>query len=460
MPIRLGAIDEVRATVAHVAATDAPLADVFSLNATVRSRLIELYYLRSLAESRRLEDPEPLLRTADDWPADGKLAPRQETQAGEHAGVLTAPHIRNQIFDYRQRQRIIFEVMWCAGESAPGALPEDVLSLHTANLSIRNEGWRELAGRPNCTHCHARLDYGMQFFRGHTVPINGPWHYVAGANAGERGPLYGTGIDDPRGEAPLTAQGFARLATRQPEFARCMATNAAEYVFGYTAPAKTIDHIAGSAPPQELRFRGMLRAAVLEFVGCDSCQVPGRELPRAPDTQPTTGTSFAKLVDAHCSPCHYDGASLINLEGAVDAGTRARALDNVLFGRMPPTGPLSSDVRRQFLDAVNGSRSAGGAYDRAFLRVAADPPRALPLIAARAYIRQLAGHGSAVSDVNTLEMALNGRDTLFTPNYAAVTAIEAYRGCENVASAARAACVDRALDGAWNPAPRSGRSGR
>lgn len=447
------AMNELRATTAHIVRTNAPLAQLFSMNETWHESIIERFYLRGLVEGRRIADPEKLFRDAGAWPPEGKLAPRPTSEDGQHAGVLTMPHFTHHTFDPRQRMRILYEALWCAGESAPGALPEDMLALHTSDLSTVNEGWQELAARPVCTHCHARLDYGMQFFHGFRAPIQVALHYVVDGSSARRGPLYGYGIRDLRGSAMLTPLGFAELATRQPEFARCVAADVAELVFGPRTAPETIERLAASVAPTELRFRDLMRLALLELLTCDGCEVP-RGLPArahgaAARAHGEAAPALAVLLERHCTACHHDGEKIPSFEGRIDRALRARIADQVLFGRMPPTGPLPTALRRDFIAAA-GVSPGGRASE--LLQMYADPPGALPLLVAREAVLQLAGEHARVEDLNSLENAVSGRDNLFTPNFAALTAVEAFQSCAKQAGTDRDNCVQAGLDRMWRRA--------
>lgn len=442
-------LDELRATTEYIVASDLPLADLVIGKGTFRTREIELLYINSIAESEHIADPAPLLAAADGWPAGGKFAPRREIEPGQHAGFTTAPAFAWQATSPRQRMRAIYETAWCATDSAPGALPEDLLSLHTPDLGAEAGGWKELAARPICTACHARLDYGIQFFLGYPSPITGSWHFVRGVQGG-RGPLYGTGIGDPRGEGVLTPQGFAELAVRQPEFAHCMAKNVVEYVFGPAATEERIGRLVASAPGTEMRFRSLLKMALIEFLACESCESPGASIRRAPGAGGAE-PRLSSLLGEHCIACHFDGASIPNLEGPLDRRQTTRLLDQVLSGRMPPTGPLGDDGRRAFLSAAmrqwpdHSDQWAGG-----FLRQTTDPPAALPVFVVREYARRAGGSTEVPPRLNVLESALDGRDNLFTPNYATLGALEAYRSCARVeAGAARENCASVILDTVW-----------
>ena len=57
----------------------------------------------------------------------------------------------------------IDDVLWCVEADSVGATPETLLSIVGTDFQVRSEGWKDLAARPICTNCHARLDYGFQF---------------------------------------------------------------------------------------------------------------------------------------------------------------------------------------------------------------------------------------------------------------------------------------------------------
>lgn len=436
---------ELRATTARLVAADEPLAELFLSRSTIRTPDLERLYRRANAESLRLEDPASLLRGMTDWPAEGKFEPREELEPGQHAGVLTGPQLLFHVFERRQRMRIYFQILWCTGESAPGAQPEDTLSLHTADLSVVNEGWQELAARPVCTECHARLDYGMQYFQSYPSPTQSG-HFLVGRYAGETGVFYGKNIGDRRAEAALRPHDFAEIATRQPEFAQCMARNVVEYVFGPAVTNEMVERAAASADVSALRFRGLMRIALLWLLECDDCFAVTASNAAASSGQPR----FAELVDEHCTACHHDGASIPSFEGRFDPAAAPRLLDQVLSGRMPAGAPLKIETQRQFIDAwmrEHRPRRDADVAARELLEAHADPMRALPLAVAREYIGAQTATRTELPELNALENAVDGRNNLLTPSYTAITAIDAYRACR--AKPDVQACAGRLLDTVW-----------
>jgi hypothetical protein len=66
----------------------------------------------------------------------------------------------------------------------------------------------------------------------------------------------------------------------------------------------------------------------------------------------------------------------------------------------------------------------------------------LPLVTAREYVRQITGDdASAGPDIAALELGLDGQDSIFTPNYAALMALDSLAACE--ASGADQDCLSR-----------------
>ena len=200
--------EEIAASTAYVVANDLPIETLFTAKETFRDRNAEFVYRHWKAEEKKTA---PDLVGLQSWPAEGRWAAREESLPGMHAGVLTAPHLIFQNGDHRQRQRVFYRVLWCSEAGSFGATAEDVFGLGSGNLQVTNEGWKVLAAKPVCTNCHARLDYGMQFFAGFENSQYVADHFVPASQHAGTGELYGDNIEDPRGEAPLNPSGFAKL---------------------------------------------------------------------------------------------------------------------------------------------------------------------------------------------------------------------------------------------------------
>ncbi len=344
--------DELRGTVAWVAAHDLPAEQIFTSNESWRDRNAELVRLVNTLEARRTTDPEPALRALATWPVAGRWAAREDLAAGQNAGVLTSPLLLYNLPDRRQRMSILYDPLWCMQPDSQGATPESVISIKSGNLQLDSAGWQELAGRPLCTNCHARLDYGMQFFWGYPNG-NHQAFFVPETQQQGRGALYVRDIDDPRGEADLNPQGFAQLAVAQPEFRSCMARDFAAYVLGNTVSSEQLEAIGAVARPNATSVRGLMKASLLALVRDWSSR--SRE-PVAPapvvSSTPTVAISPAlnKELD-HCLDCHDKDPTRVDLSAATLAReTVVQMLADVAYGRMPKDRPLPPAERRRFLE--------------------------------------------------------------------------------------------------------------
>src|SRR5207244_27581 len=138
----------------------------------------------------------------------------------------------------RAMVRIFYEVLWCAGPASANVNTQAMLALRAVDLR-QGDGWKQLAAMPVCTSCHARLDYGMQFFAGFETPFHSV-DFKPDSHRSGSGPLFGQSIDDGLGQAELTPHGFAELAVKHDRFARCMVHDVSEHVFqGRAEPEDT-----------------------------------------------------------------------------------------------------------------------------------------------------------------------------------------------------------------------------
>lgn len=363
--------DEIRRTAAYVASQGKPLDAMFVSNETWRDRDVELHRRMQVIEERRIKNPEPILRDAWTWPAEGKWAPREDVAPGQNAGVLTAAQIINFFPDRRQRMTTIYDVLYCDEPDSAGATPELVTQIAAssggkANFQISQDHWKELAARPICTNCHARLDYGLQFFHGfENVEVRG--YFSAVLQYRRKGPLYVRNIDDPRGEAALNPQGFAQLAITQPEHARCFARNFAEYVLAGRATADHIDRLAEAYRPGQTTAQEMMRGALLQLIEQwhqrDAAPPPGESPPgRAAGGDVAVSPAVRKQLDERCADCH-DGSSAEVPDLSKPALPRATAihvLDSVAFGVMPKDRALIAADRSALLEPLIASIWSGG----------------------------------------------------------------------------------------------------
>jgi len=353
---------EVERTVQHVVEHDLPAEEIFTSNATFRDRNAELYYRRQKIGSLELADVDKVLADLDTWPADGQWAPREEIAPGQHAGVLTTPQLLHANPDRRQRQRAFYEMMWCEGRNSFGATTQQVLDLNrgSANLAFVHDSWKRLASTPLCTNCHARLDYGFQFFLGYP-DSRASLYYVPSLTRPGKGPLYGADISDERGQATLTPRGFAESTVKQPEFARCMSRHLVTHVLGPDATAADQESVRADLLRRH-SFKNAMRVALRLYVArwkapepdpvAPVAAAPARRLlsaeraatARSPARVAIT-PPLRKQLDEFCTDCHakvpyVDSSVSVGLAFDLTGDSLPRELvvrmaDHVAYGKMP-----------------------------------------------------------------------------------------------------------------------------
>lgn len=461
--------EELRATTAYVIEHDLPLETLFTGTSTVRDANVEYLYRRRTISALHIADAAAQLADLKNWPEAGKWAKRAELSAGQHAGLLTSPQLLTWLPDRRQRQRGIFEMMWCEGKSSFGATTEQVFELNegTGNLAFVHDTWKKLAHTELCTDCHARLDYGFQFWLGYPDARAGT-HFVPELAPKGSGPLYGDDIDDPRGSAKLTPRAFAELAAAQPEFPACMTQHVVSYVLGPAASSTEREAVAGAFAERHA-FRDMVRVALRLFA----------ERAQKPAAAPTAPAGSAEVVkasapdlvrvppplraalDEHCVHCHGDtpyepGSSPWGIAYDLSAAELprpllVRAADHVAYEKMPPQpDALSRAERTAVVDALLAAlwpdpaeRKAARAYHLGSQPLPAQQiDNALSLVA-----------GSAGADPKlewgALERTLYPNQAVVTPGFVATTALEALAACKDAGRAEGRAlriCLREALD--------------
>jgi hypothetical protein len=445
-------MDEVKHTTAYVVEHDLPMATLFTGNETFRDRDAELYYRREKIEALQMQDVSAELAGLDAWPQDGKWAPRAELSPGQHAGLLTAPQILHWNPDRRQRQRGYYEMMWCNLRNAFGATTEKVLELNsTGNNAFAHAGWQRMAHTPLCTTCHARLDYGFQFFMGYPDSRAGTYFMPALQNKGQ-GPLYGHDIDDLRGTAPLTPLGFAKLATAQPEFDECMTTHFATYVLGDQATSADVDAIA-AAVKQTGTFKAPMKVALERYAARwrgEPHAPPAPPIPTvaaagtAPPGEIAVSPPLRATLDRYCGDCHdssqppysdspdHDDVAFNFTGAALPRRLVVDMLDNVGFGTMPKKGPLDPPQREQVVHLLVDTLWHDDGTRAQALHYYLGRDRGLPaqqIDNAFYFIDTTARATSGVS-WGALERALWSDQATITPGFVATTSLEALRACE------------------------------
>jgi hypothetical protein len=439
--------EELRATVEYVVAHDLPIERAFTGNETFRDRNAELVRRIEVIEARHTRDALPQLQTIASWPAAGAWAPREELSEGQHAGVLTSPLLLYNLPDRRQRMAILYDPLWCVEPDSQGATPEMLAHIASPNLQLDGAAWHELAARPLCTNCHARLDYGMQFFWGYP---NGALqsYFVPELQQHGKGPLYGHDISDLRGEAPLNPRGFAELAVAQPEFRECMARDFAAYVLGDRVNADIVEAIARHAQPGATSARTFMREALLALV------VAWAERPAAP-ISPVAGATAAggdvavtpamkaQLAD-NCLDCHDANPDRVDLSQArLPRATVIEMLDQVAFGHMPKSRALASASRRAFATPFIAALWTGddaAIASRYFIGRMAALPAFRPEL-----VLELA-HGGQDARWRMFEQFVRSDLQQVTPGVATTAGVAAIEACEQAQKANGQAAIDRCID--------------
>lgn len=455
---------EVRATAAYVVDNNLPIEKLFTMNETVRNNATEALYRRARVAAGASADELFPVRGYGSY--GGKLKPRHEMVPGQHAGVLTTPALMYASDALRGVMRNLFDYLWCAGVSSSRVTTQSVLDLEVVDLRV-GDGWKKLASMPICTDCHARLDYGMQFFWGYPSSTMGVDFRPALVLPG-KGKLYNANIDDERGEDVLTPAGFARLAVAQPEFGECMSRKVTDHVFnGSDAPEDfTAVHEAFESTH---RIKDMLRVAMKRYARRELAAKLGA--PAAPAVSPPGGVELAsvgghpredrrdavplspklrRLLDNECMQCHDEGDAFDFNGGALDRLTLLRMIDKVGFFAMPlGSEKLDDATRRAFVDelaahlyADDGDRVTASAFF-------ADGMRAHSAHRVRGAMESVwaaAGHEEAGSRPSMIETAVSQSLIRYSPGVglaAAVTAVKACRQAGLEGDALRD-CVERA----------------
>jgi hypothetical protein len=443
-------MDEVKRTTAYVVEHDLPMASLFTTNSSFRDRNVELYYRRQKIGALEIKRVKHELADLGAWPEGGKWAPREEIRPGQHAGVLTAPQILHWLPDRRQRQRGYYEMMWCNLRNSFGATTHKVLEINAnGNNFFVHESWKRLAHTELCMNCHARLDYGSQFFLGFP-DSRASTHYNPALQATGTGPLYGRDIRDLRGEAPLTPVGFAKLATEQPDFNSCMTNHFVNYVLGDRATNDDIRAIE-TAVEQHNTFKAAMKVALERYAARWREDARARApVPAAASvgaSQPgltggvTVTAALRSKLDQHCVDCHdetpyTDNVDSDDLPFNFTGGELPRALlvsmtDHVAFGMMPKNQVLDPQAREGLvallIDTLWTDPSARMEATRYYLGRA----RGLPAHQIDNALYEIDHIAGAPSDIawGALERGIWSDQSTITPGFLALTGLEAVRAC-------------------------------
>ena len=347
-------------SVAYVASHNLPIQAIFSSNESFRTPLAEFAYQRWRIESQEIKSLDELPPWTK-WPEKGQWAPRYESRKGEHAGITTNNLFPQAVDALRLKLVTFYSAMWCdvvqSSFVSTGTLLD--LTFHSAGApNFRTQpNTSDLAAKPVCTTCHARLDYGSQFYKGWTSQNLG-LNYDPRRQVDTVGPLYMRDIDDPRGEGPRNPAGFVKLALAQPEFASCMANEFTTRVFGKTGVddndqlvSSLEDLVRKQASYRELFERTLEYYTDKQFAANDAHVAPVK-------------SGLVAMVDEQCSSCHdaddkkppgifakYE-ASWCKAIGARCPDTALDMLVVVANRRMPKSSEMTSAERTAMIEEL------------------------------------------------------------------------------------------------------------
>ena len=450
-------------TIAYIVEHDLPLTEVFTTGHSFRDRTAAWSHYRDQIVNGVLDKMPDL----SGWPAGGQWAPRPEVWPGQHAGIMTNLHLAYMSDGPRDRMRFYYERGWCVSPTSFGVEVERFRTLvHGAqDLRYHQARWKELAAAPGCTTCHARLDYGMQFFLGYQDFLTAMGPTLATSKQLEEGRLYGDDIGDDRGAGRLTPRAFGELLVSQREFGTCMVEHVNRHVFGGAASLEQRDLLR-----EDFRRTGTMQAlmasALVLYVrdgrragapASDAPARPGQAGARTagPDVV-ALSAELAKLLEQHCRDCHDQGErDFLAKLGERPALARSRVLsmlDLTAFELMPK-GPhrLSAPERRAMLTEMIrslGLGEEGEANARAyFLGDGFRGSRAHFIDASRASIADTAGYRRQDAWPWVVESELEGALVTVTPGLIMQLAQTAMEACKAIQEAGpREACLTRALD--------------
>jgi hypothetical protein len=430
---------EVTDTVSWVVNNDQPIEKIFSMNETVRGENAEAIYRRARALAG-----EPVEKVFDrrDFPKDGGRTPvpRHNQVPGQHAGILTAPSMIYGSDALRGVMRNYFDYLWCATNSASRVTTEAVLGLDVVDLRV-GDGWKQLASMNICTDCHARLDYGMQFFHGWPSSTMGidfrPKDALSGA-----GKFYAASIKDLRGEGTLNPESFAKLATSQKEFGDCISRRVTDHVFNGSARPEDVAAVIQTYSADHT-LKGMLRTAMVRYAQAILRGRPA-EVPAAPSsdevlaatadpTKVTLSASLRRRIDNHCMECHDEGDDFDFNGPTLPREVAEHMLEQVAFGVMPKTAEgLSAAEREAFIGDLSRTLFVDETERRTAVAWFTSAFRPHPVHRFRSSldtVAQRAGATRSTIALRGVETAVDQANMVFSPTMAVASGVAALKEC-------------------------------
>jgi len=474
--------NEVRDTTAYIVNHDMKLSRLFTGNETVRDKNAEFLYQRRTLGALQGKGAVERIRNLRPWPEKGRWAAREELVPGQHAGVLTSHQLLNWAPDRRQRSRLFYEVMWCEGRDSFGATTEKIFEVaDSANLAFTHDNWNRLAHTEVCTKCHARLDYGFQYFMGYPDG-RATSHFMPDLVLAGKGQMYGKDINDPRGEARLTPAGFARHAVEQPEYSSCMASQISNYVLGPSAP-KASHQAVLDAFKKDGKFRSTFGTALRLYAKRFAAQKAANDGATAKDTsspqEATTASAatapkefsptpaFHEMMETYCLDCHDDSEIPFNSVAAsygqsVYLGGKTlgrtlgvRMLDQVAYGNMPREMEMDHPLREKFVTALidqmwPAGSSREGAYEYYLGQMRALPGHQIDvaLQSTRDATEPAEEPQEDLIQWGVLERSVYSDQNILAPGYLTILALEGAKDCRDSAGedeAAFTACLHKVL---------------
>jgi hypothetical protein len=450
---------EVRDTVAALINAERPLKDVFTVNETIRNSIVETRYRRA----RIANGADAATVLAEPLWTGVKSAPRIEIVPGQHAGILTTPQGIYRESGFRERIQMYSKMLWCIEPTSAQVATSAVFDLGTADFR-HGKGWESLVARPICNGCHARLDWGLQFFSAYSWAPKAA-DYLLSERDRPTSYVYINGPDDLRGEGDATPLAFARIAVEQPELGRCMAKRVVDRVLGETATTQDVAAVR-KAYAREGTYRALLRAAVDARLAKGAELVPA-SAPLAPAVDepiPSGGDwehasvpvpeTLRALLDDDCLTCHDEGER--DFRGATFGVPRVLKMINRVASRaMPPgTASLPTDERRAILLALIATLpfdAAAKASLRDYHLGGDQAPVMRPDLVVGQTISWRAGPRGRLDGNITppppglLSLGTDG-DTRLTPGEATAIGIASLKACDRVGG--DPACLGRAMTSA------------
>jgi hypothetical protein len=445
---------EVTDTVAWVVNTDRPIEDLFTMNETVRNDNAEAVYRRARVLAGEAADKA---YDRSDFPKGDGPQPRHEQVPGQHSGILTAPSMIFGSDALRGVMRNYFDYLWCTSQSSSRVTTEAVLGLDVVDLRV-GDGWKQLATMDVCTDCHARLDYGMQFFHGWPSSTQGVDFRLKDALSG-KGNFYSNNIKDLRGEGELNPRGFAQLAVAQPEFGDCLSRRVAEHVFN-GAPRPDDVAAVKRTFAEKHTLKSMLRTALIRAT---TATLQGR--PPEPQVAPSSADVVAAARDAtsitvpaslrrrlenECLDCHDTGDAFDFTTAELPRQTLAHMMEQVGFGLMPKTAEglpaaerraLVTELATLLFEDVAERQVAIDWFGTAFRPHAVHRFRSsMDSVASRA------GEKAASLNIRAVETAVEQAHMVYSPTMAVSSGLTALKTCRGAlkTDAEVQACVENA----------------